>query len=128
MSKEDSKVIVRTKEFESFMDKTSKMVERALTGSEDILGPSLFLEGLSEELDGEESSNMLGGIGGSNSRDKLVSLFTFMDEKQTNRTVTSLQWSPTVSIQNDLTLYRSMIFLCVHTASVESTILMRQMA
>ena len=81
MSKEDSKVIVRTKEFESFMDKTSKMVERALTGSEDILGPSLFLEGLSEELDGEESSNMLGGIGGSNSRDKLVSLFTFMDEK-----------------------------------------------
>lgn len=128
MSKEDSKVIVRTKEFESFMDKTSKMVERALTGSEDILGPSLFLEGLSEELDGEESSNMLGGIGGSNSRDKLVSLFTFMDEKQTNRTVTSLQWSPTVSIQNDLTLYRSMIFLCALTASAESTILMRQMA
>jgi hypothetical protein len=128
MSKEDSKVIVRTKEFESFMDKTSKMVERALTGSEDILGPSLFLEGLSEELDGEESSNMLGGIGGSNSRDKLVSLFTFMDEKQTNRTVTSLQWSPTVRIQNDLTLFRSMIFLCVLTASVESTILMRQMA
>jgi hypothetical protein len=71
---------------------------------------------------------MLGGIGGSNSRDKLVSLFTFMDEKQTNRTVTSLQWSPTVRIQNDLTLYRSMIFLCVHTASAESTILMRQMA
>jgi hypothetical protein len=103
MSKEDSKVIVRTKEFEYFMDKTSKMVERALTGSEDILGPSLFLDGLSEELDGEESANMLGGISGSNSRDKLVSLFTFMDEKQTNRTVTSLQWSPTVSFLNDLT-------------------------
>jgi hypothetical protein len=105
MSKEDSKVIVRTKEFEYFMDKTSKMVERALTGSEDILGPSLFLDGLSEELDGEESANMLGGIGGSNSRDKLVSLFTFMDEKQTNRTVTSLQWSPTVSFLNDLTYF-----------------------
>lgn len=89
MSKEDSKVIVRTKEFESFMDKTSKMVERALTGAEDILGPALFLEGLSEELDGEESSNKHGGIGSSN-RDKLVSMFTFMDEKQTNRTVTSL--------------------------------------
>jgi hypothetical protein len=105
MSKEDSKVIVRTKEFEYFMDKTSKMVERALTGSEDILGPSLFLDGLSEELDGEESANILGGIGGSNSRDKLVSLFTFMDEKQTNRTVTSLQWSPTVSFLNDLTYF-----------------------
>lgn len=96
MSKEDSKVIVRTKEFESFMDKTSKMVERALTGSEDILGPSLFLEGLSEALDGEESSNNHNGIG-PNNRDKLVSMFTFMDEKQTNRTVTSLQWSPSVS-------------------------------
>lgn len=90
MSKEDSKVIVRTKEFESFMDKTSKMIERALTGSEDILGPSLFLEGLSETLEGEESSNNnLNGIG-TNNRDKLVSMFTFMDEKQTNRTVTSL--------------------------------------
>ncbi len=96
MSKEDSKVIVRTKEFESFMDKTSKMIERALTGSEDILGPSLFLEGLSETLEGEESSNNnLNGIG-TNNRDKLVSMFTFMDEKQTNRTVTSLQWSPSV--------------------------------
>jgi len=88
MSKEDSKVIVRTKEFESFMDKTSKMVERALTGSEDILGPSLFMDGLGDDLD-EESTNLVGGIG-SNVREKLVTLFTFMDEKQTNRTVTSL--------------------------------------
>ena len=48
MSKEDSKKIVRTKDFETFIDKTSKMIERALTGAEDILGPSLFLEGLSD--------------------------------------------------------------------------------
>ena len=88
MSKEDSKVIVRTKEFESFMDKTSKMVERALTGSEDILGPSLFLEGLGDALDGDEASSSL--LGANNNREKLVSLFTFMDDKQTNRTVTSL--------------------------------------
>lgn len=95
MSKEDSKVIVRTKEFESFIDKTSKMVERALTGSEDILGPSLFLERLGDTLEGEEpSSNLLGAL---SNRDKLVSLFTFMDDKQSNRTVTSLQWSPSVS-------------------------------
>ena len=72
MSKEDSKAIIRTKDFENFMDKTSKMVERALTGGDDILGPSLFLEGLSDELDGEES-NMHGLT--SNNRDKLVSMF-----------------------------------------------------
>lgn len=96
MSKEESKVIVRTKEFESFMDKTSKMIERALTGSEDILGPSLFLDGLSDALDGEEQNNN-NHMTSNNNRDKLVSLFTFMDERQTNRTVTSLQWSPSVS-------------------------------
>ena len=100
MSKEDSKKIVRTKDFENFIDKTSKMVERALTGSEDILGPSLFLEGLSDELDGEETN--LHGIT-SNNRDKLVSMFQFMDDKPTNRTVTSLEWSPQVRLGRLLT-------------------------
>ena len=72
MSKEDSKAIVRTKDFETFIDKTSKIIERALTGAEDILGPSLFLEGLSDELDGEETN--MHGIA-SNNRDKLISMF-----------------------------------------------------
>ncbi len=39
LGKDESKAMMRTKEFESFIDKTSKIVERALTGSEDILGP-----------------------------------------------------------------------------------------
>ena len=50
MSKDDSKALMRTKEFESFIDKTSKIVERALTGSEDILGPAILFD----DFDGEE--------------------------------------------------------------------------
>jgi hypothetical protein len=44
LSKDDSKAMMRTKEFETFIDKTSKILERALTGSEDILGPSIFFD------------------------------------------------------------------------------------
>jgi hypothetical protein len=40
---------MRTKEFESFIDKTSKIVERALTGSEDILGPAIFFDDFDDE-------------------------------------------------------------------------------
>ena len=52
LSKEDSKIIMRTKEFETFIDKTSKILERALTGGEDILGPSIFFE----DFDGDEQA------------------------------------------------------------------------
>ena len=52
LSKDDSKAIMRTKEFETFIDKTSKILERALTGSEDILGPSIFFD----DFDGDEQA------------------------------------------------------------------------
>lgn len=51
LNKDDSKALMRTKEFEVFIDKTSKIVERALTGSEDILGPSIFLDSFLEDED-----------------------------------------------------------------------------
>ncbi len=54
MSKDDSKQIMRTKEFETFINKTSKIVERALTGSVDVLGASLFLEDFSSLGEGED--------------------------------------------------------------------------
>jgi len=93
LSKDDSKAIMRTKEFETFIDKTSKILERALTGSEDILGPSIFFE----DFDGdEEGLKALSDINNS-SKDKLNSMFTFQDNVATQRTVTSLQWSPSVS-------------------------------
>jgi hypothetical protein len=50
---------MRTKEFESFIDKTSKIVERALTGSEDILGPSILFDdvGFGEGEDGMKTTS-----------------------------------------------------------------------
>ncbi len=47
---------MRTKEFESFIDKTSKIVERALTGSEDILGPAVFFEDFDGDEDGQKAT------------------------------------------------------------------------
>jgi len=93
LSKDDSKAMMRTKEFETFIDKTSKILERALTGSEDILGPSIFFD----DFDGDEQGlKALSDINNS-SKDKLNSVFTFQDNVATQRTVTSLQWSPSVS-------------------------------
>ena len=56
MSKDDSKALMRTKEFESFIDKTSKIVERALTGGEDILGPAVFFEDFDGDEDGQKAT------------------------------------------------------------------------
>jgi hypothetical protein len=44
LSKDDAKAVMTTKEFEQFMNKTSKMVERALDGAYDVIGPSSFFE------------------------------------------------------------------------------------
>ena len=64
---------MRTKEFETFIDKTSKIVERALTGTEDILGPSIFFTDFDDD---EEGTNAKSDMNNSQ-RDKLNSLFTF---------------------------------------------------
>lgn len=63
MNKDDAKAIMRTKEFEGFIDKTSKIIERALTGSVDILGPSFFLEEIAG-VEGEDEGKTGGGSGG----------------------------------------------------------------
>lgn len=96
MNKEDSKQIMRTKEFETFINKTSKIVERALTGSADVLGASLFLENFSslgEGEDGQKAAEL--GLQG---REKIVPLFTFQDSEPTLRTVTSIEWNPKVRL------------------------------
>jgi hypothetical protein len=65
---------MRTKEFENFIDKTSKIVERALTGTEDILGPNIFFDDdLEEGEDGKKATSDMNNA----TRDKLNSLFTF---------------------------------------------------
>lgn len=57
MSKDESKNIVKTKEFENFINKTSKIVERALSTNIDVLG-AFFEEGID---DGSKASSMLKG-------------------------------------------------------------------
>ena len=57
---------MKTKEFENFINKTSKIVERALNTNIDILG-SFF------DDHSEESSKNLGAMKG----DKIKALFTF---------------------------------------------------
>jgi len=47
LSKEESKTLMKTKEFENFINKTSKIVERALSTNIDILG-SFFDDGHDE--------------------------------------------------------------------------------
>ena len=64
---------MRTKEFETFIDKTSKIVERALTGTEDILGPSLFFADFDDDEEGTNAKSDMNNA----QRDKLNSLFTF---------------------------------------------------
>ena len=80
MSKDESKQVMRTKEFESFISKTSKIIERALDGSVDVLGAQLFFEdssnggnlGGQDGEDGVKTSEM-----GSSYKEKLIPLFTF---------------------------------------------------
>jgi len=56
MSKEDAKTVMKTKEFDIFINKTSKIVERALTGSVDVLGAGFFFEDGQNSLEVEEAS------------------------------------------------------------------------
>ena len=87
MSKEESKVVVKSKDFENFINKTSKIIERALNNATDVMGT--FFD------DGEdENQKALGLLKG----DKITSLFTFQDNEPLNRTITSIEWSPKVNI------------------------------
>lgn len=70
---------MKSKEFENFMEKTSKIVERALTTNIDVLG-SYF-------DDENQGQNLVKG-------DKITSLFTFEDGEPLRRAITSIEWSP----------------------------------
>jgi hypothetical protein len=66
LTKEESKAVIKSKEFENFINKTSKIVERALNSTSDEVG-TFFDE--SED----ENSKALGLLKG----DKITSMFTF---------------------------------------------------
>jgi hypothetical protein len=79
--------MMKTKEFENFINKTSKIVERALTTNIDVLG-AFFDDG------GDDLSKATGILKG----DKVTSLFTFQDNEPMKRAITSIEWSPKVSL------------------------------
>ena len=79
---------MKTKEFESFINKTSKIVERALSNSVDVLGA--FFD------DGREDSAKAALNMGKN--DRIQTLFTFQDNEPLKRAITSIEWSPKVRL------------------------------
>lgn len=88
LSKEESKTLVKTKEFEAFINKTSKIVERALNTGGYGDAVSMFFDD-----DGEDDSKATSMLKG----DKITSLFTFQDNEPPKRAITSIEWSPKVT-------------------------------
>ena len=85
MSKEDSKAEMKTKNFEEFMGKASRIVERALDQEFDVVGDFF------EESDDE------GATGKKQKGDKITQQFIFQPNMHIKRAVTSMDWSPKVS-------------------------------
>jgi hypothetical protein len=77
---------MKSKEFENFINKTSKIVERALSTNIDVLGA--FFDDVEDE--NAKGAHLLKG-------DKITALFTFQDNEPLRRAITSLEWSPKVS-------------------------------
>ena len=77
---------MKSKEFEGFIAKTSKIVERALNNAGDVMG--VFWG------DDEEDEEQKGVVKG----ERIQSLFTFQDGDPLKRAITSIDWSPKVRI------------------------------
>lgn len=95
LNKEDAKAHMKTKEFDIFINKTSKIIERALTGNVDVLGSSWFFD--EGHAEGEDEDGIKASDKVVQQRERLVPLFTFQDNEPNQRTVTSIEWSPQVS-------------------------------
>lgn len=65
MTKEESKTIVQTRDFEQFINKTSKIIERALNNAGDVVGS--FFDGNEDDI---KAQGLLKG-------DKILPMFTF---------------------------------------------------
>lgn len=87
LSKEDAKVVMKQKDFENFINKTSRIMERALNQDFDITGA--FFE--TDDSDQTKASSMIKG-------DKITQMFTFQDDIPLKRAITSIEWSPKVII------------------------------
>ena len=86
LSKDDAKAVMKQKDFENFINKTSRIVERALNSEFDITGA--FFD--NDDSDQTKASNMVKG-------DKITQMFTFQDDLPLKRAITSIEWSPKVN-------------------------------
>jgi hypothetical protein len=61
-----------------------------------LVGPSFFFDEIRGEGDGSDEMKGMGEIV-VQKKERLVPLFTFQESIPTNRTITSIEWSPNVS-------------------------------
>ena len=85
MTYEESQREMARKDFNAFLEKTGRIIERALDQDFDVVG-DFFAE--DEEEDGEKRNRM--------KNDKISQAFVFQPAKNLKRMVTSMDWSPTV--------------------------------
>lgn len=81
LSNEEAKGIMRTKEFENFFDRTSRIIERAIDTDTNILR-DYFTE------DNDDAAHTM------HKTDKMQHQFTFMENAFRKRAVSSIDWSP----------------------------------
>lgn len=89
---------MKQKDFENFITKTSKIIERALNSETNIMG-SFF------DDDDQSSQSKAAGL---SKGDKIMPLFAFSDTEPIKRAITSIEWSPKVNISS-LSLYKNII-------------------
>jgi hypothetical protein len=85
LSKEDAKKEMKRKDFDEFLTKTTRIVERALGQNFDVIGDFFAEE--------EDDAN----LGQQNKREKIAQAFIFAPNQHLKRMVTSMDWSPKVS-------------------------------
>ena len=83
MSKDEAKQLMATNEFQTFLETTSRYVERALGAEFDYRGEFFIDEGENEGEDKDERGSLL------------VKKFTMEEKMDYRRTITSLDWHPT---------------------------------
>ncbi len=84
LSKDEAKGLMKTKDFEQFFDKTSRIIERALDSEMNPL-MNFFEQDNTEQV-------ALGA-----KHEKMTHQFTFMETEPPKRAITSIDWSPKVS-------------------------------
>jgi dynein intermediate chain len=86
MSKDDAKVVMKNKDFENFVNRTTRLIERAMNSEYDLLGN--FFE---DDGDGDKNNTKQKG-------NNVNKMFTFQEDSDAvKRAISSIDWSPKVN-------------------------------